>query len=131
MNVIFGDEQRKLIGDKHITLELDTVRLVDKDGKQVPGSELVPIYGIIGPGDIPLTSLPAVDRLIELHEALIKNYKAQNWDFCEQALEHLRGEWTTVVDEFYEQLTNRIFLLKENTPEDWTPVLDRVQETIT
>lgn len=129
MNVIFGDEQRALIADKHITLELDTVRLV-KDGEQVEGSEPITIYGVIGPGDIPITSLPNIQRLIEMHEALLKNYKIQNWHFCEQAIEHLVGQWTIVVDEFYTDLLKRILVFKNGVSEDWTPILNKEVEEI-
>lgn len=129
MNIVFGEEQRAEIADKHITLELDTLRLV-KDGIPVEGAKDITIYGVIGPGDIPVMSLPGIDKMVELHEGLLRNYKLQNWDYCEQALDHLRGQWTVVVDEFYKQLSHRIVDLKIDTPKDWTPVLDKEESGI-
>jgi hypothetical protein len=55
---------------------------------------------------------------------LIKNYRAANWKFCEDALEHLQGRWNGEVDSFYSMLSQRIQKQKQvKRPAQWDPAI--------
>jgi hypothetical protein len=56
---------------------------------------------------IPITELSTVESLKDLHANLITNYAKQDWNYCEQAIEHLMGKWGGEVDSFYMELKTR------------------------
>ena len=117
MNVIFGAENRALIGDKHTALELETLFIKE-------GMDPMPQYAIIGPADLSLENLVKLKQMIPVHEALMKNYKEQNWVFCLQAIDKLLGNIDPFMDTFYEILVSRIQKQIENPSENWTHILD-------
>ena len=74
--------------------------------------------------NIPIAELPIIENLKELHNNLIVNYGKRNWNFCEQAIEHLIGKWGGEVDSFYQELMTRITQLKtQDLDETWSPVI--------
>ena len=116
MNVIYGEEYLKDIQEKHTTLELDTI--------QHPESEdAVTVYAVAGPDDISFQNLIQLKQFIPVHEALIKNYKEQNWHFCETAIHQLIGNINPFMDTFYMILLTRIVAERSNPTENWSPVV--------
>jgi adenylate cyclase len=110
MNIIFGDSV-KLIPDSYTVLELDTVRT---DNGALPFTA----YCIVD--KIPLHEFPLVEAHKKLHADVIKYYREQHWDFCEQAIEELKGKWAGAVDTFYEEMQNRVREYRNNPPgSDW------------
>ena len=99
MHIILGEQNVREVSDKYVVLELDTFRAADKD-------ELISAFCLIE--NVPIHELSEVDRYRDLHQQLIKNYRAANWKFCEDALEHLRGRWNGEVDSFYTVLASRV-----------------------
>lgn len=117
MQIIFGKEQRQLLDEKFTILELDTFA---QEGLNSP----VTAYAVIGFNDVPLMDIPSIERFNRMHDALMVEYKKKNWDFCLQALEHLKGQWSKQLDSFYEILESRILeLSKTALPDDWSPVV--------
>jgi hypothetical protein len=115
MHIILGEQNAREVSDKYVVLELDTFRTVDQGG-------LVSAFCLIE--NIPIQELPEVDRYRDLHQQLIKNYRAANWKFCEDALEHLRGRWNGEVDSFYSTLSQRIRKQKQvKDPAQWDPAI--------
>jgi hypothetical protein len=65
-----------------------------------------------------------IEQFLELHKNLMKNYRLQNWKFCEDALEHLTGKWNGELDTFYNEVNRRIQLYKVNDPgPEWDGVI--------
>ena len=109
MHIIFGDAINE-IPNSFTTLELDTFKF-DND-------KLVTAYCVIE--KIPLHEFATLDAHKELHANLMKYYKEQQWNFCEQAIAALFGKWNNEVDSFYQDLLGRIQQLKNSTvPDNW------------
>ncbi len=119
MNVIFGDENLKDIQKKHTTLELDTVTM---EGLLMPAPTMT-MYAVIGRGDLPMKNLVRLKQFIPIHEALIKNYKKQNWTFCIQAIGQLKGNICDFMDTFYANLMDNILKAQSKADKDWNAVI--------
>jgi hypothetical protein len=115
MNVVFSRESIPL-DEKYTALELDTI--------MVDGQDPVTAFCLVE--NIPITEITATNNWISLHADLIKNYKLRNWEFCENALEHLIGKWNREADSFYIDLSQRIVELKEqDLGPDWDGIIRR------
>lgn len=114
MNIIFGDSVNT-IPDHYIVLELDTFR---RKGE----AQEITAYCLV--------EKPALDELIniqaykKIHADVVKHFKQQQWDYCEQALQGLIGKWSGELDTFYSDLLDRVQKNKQNgVPDDWDAVL--------
>jgi len=115
MNIIFGDSVAQQAGEKYTVLELDTF-LVDNQPNTA--------YALVE--QVSLTEIITLDKFKELHSNLLKEYRKRNWEYCEDAIEHLQGKWNGELDTFYSELLNRIQDLKtQSLPDDWTGVILR------
>lgn len=113
MHIILTEENAKLMEEKYIVLELDLIKVA-------PNKDSVPAFCIISFEDVSVDDLPHLEKFKKLHNKLIENYRKRNWEFCEQALEHLPGRWKGTVDSFYNEISQRIAKYKEQDPgEDW------------
>jgi len=111
MHIIIGESNAQQLRNKYTLLELDMI-------KHDPNKPAHPAYCVLE--DIPITELPELDQFSELHQKLVENYRKRNWNYCEQALEHLMGRWGGSVNTFYAELSQRIDKYKEEDPgEDW------------
>jgi hypothetical protein len=112
MNIILGRENIEQAQEKYTVLELDTLLI---NGAADP----VTAYCLIE--QIPIDQISNIDQFRDLHTNLMKNYRLQNWKFCEDALEHLRGKWGGELDSFYAELGRRVTDLKQqNLDSSWT-----------
>lgn len=117
MNIILGKSARQNLGDKYIVLELDSFRI---------GDEIVPSYCVLDAGNIPLNEMQELPLWQENHSKLIENYRLQNWNFCEQMIEHLQNRWAGEVNSFYHDLYARIQEHKsQDLPGDWQGYIER------
>ena len=117
MNIIFG-ENIAAIEDKYTVLELDTF-CIGADGPVNTAYCVIEI--------IPLEEMSETESLKALHHNLMQNYKKRDWNFCEQALEHLMGKWGGELDTFYSELSIRIAKLKTlSLTDEWSPVIQKV-----
>ena len=111
MNIIFGDNIADLAREKYTVLELDTLVMSGPD-------QTATAYAIVE--KIPLQEMSTLDRFLDLHNNLMKEYRKQNWKYCEDAIGHLQGKWNTEIDTFYSELHDRIQTLKtQSLPSDW------------
>ena len=117
MKVIFGKQVADSLGDRMTVLELDTFFQ--------PGlTDPITAYAVLENTSIPYQEIPVIANHQELHNTMMLEYRRRNWNYCEQALEHLVGKWGGEVDSFYEELSKRIAKLKEtNLPNDWTGIV--------
>ena len=115
MHIILGEQNVQQVGDKYVVLELDMFRTADQE-------QLISAFCLIE--NVPIQELPQVEHYRDLHKQLIKNYRAANWKFCEDALEHLQGRWNGEVDSFYSALSQRIQEQKHcKDPDQWDPAI--------
>lgn len=104
MHIIFGEQSVKRFEDKYIVLELDTLLFH-------PNEQEIKTYCLVE--NIPINNLSRVEEMKKLHAGLIENYRKQDWNYCEQAMEHLVGFWGNEVDSFYTELQSRISKFKQ------------------
>jgi hypothetical protein len=115
MHIILDATQVELYSEKYTVLELDTFRIVD-------GPSDVTAYCVVE--SIPITEMNQIDSFRNLHNNLMSNYRKKDWNYCEQAIDHLVGKWNGELDSFYIDLLQRINKFKEQDPGDmWDGVL--------
>lgn len=118
MNIMFDESITDEVRDKYLLLELDTFHFYDIGKDRVA-------YCLIE--NAPIMEMINVNKSLELHENLMKNYRSRNWKYCEDAIEHLQGLWNKELDSFYQHLLDRVKNYKENDPgPDWSPILPRI-----
>jgi len=97
---------------KYLVLELDTVEI---------NENTLTAYAVVDAENVILQEITMLDKLKELHENLIKNYRLKNWNYCNNAIEHLKGKFKGELDSFYEELDARIAQLKDiELSDDWS-----------
>lgn len=119
MNIFFGDAVAEELSEKYTILELDRFEIPGADSPQTA-------YAVIE--NVPAEELFHGRPYRDLHQNLMKNYYQQNWNYCEQAIEHLLGKWDKELDSFYLALLERIQSYKLNPPgEDWSGTIIKKQ----
>lgn len=117
MLVIFDNELAESLKDKMTILELDTFM---EDGLESP----VTAYAVMAVEDIPLTEISNLENIVKLHNTMLVEYRNRRFDYCNQALEHLKGKWSGKLDSFYDAFEERISALDPNTlSEDWNGIV--------
>jgi hypothetical protein len=117
MNIIFEESITPEFKEKYMFLELDKFYFkdIEKTSTAFCALENVPIQDMI-----------QADKFLNLHASLMENYYKRNWNYCEQAIEHLSGRWNGEVDTFYQNLLERVLAYKDNEPgPDWTGAIFR------
>jgi len=117
MHIIFGSDAARQASEKYTVLELDRLRLE-------PLGPIIDTYCVVE--NIPLEELPHLENYCNLHTKLMENYRRKDWNFCEQALEHLHGRWGKVMDTFYDEISARVTKYKQQDPgENWDGVYEK------
>lgn len=117
MLVVFTKEHADVLKDKMTILELDTFM---QEGLVEP----VTAYAVIELNDVPIQDIPQLENMTKLHNTMWTEYRAKRFNYCEQAMEHLRGKWKGTLDSFYDDFSRRITELKTaELPDDWTGIL--------
>jgi len=123
MNIILGEETVQGINDRYVVLELDRLQFPNNP-------EPVTAYCMVE--SMPLDDIVLLERWRELHNNLIKNYRLRNWNFCEDAIEHLKGHWRGELDSFYDILLDRVAKYQIEEPkDDWSGVIVVDADTLT
>ena len=114
---MFGDSITDDIKSKYTILQLDTFYFAEIDQKRVA-------YCLIE--TVPITEMVSIDQTIELHNNLVRNYSLRNWNYCVDAIEHLRGRWNGELDSFYDSILERVNTLQESDlDESWDGIIVR------
>lgn len=118
MNIIFGREQAEAMKEKYTILELDTFKI---------GEQIVTAFCAVD--SMPIMEMPNIESMKSLHENLLIEFRKTNWNYCEQALEHLVGRWNHELDTFYDNIRQRIEHYKEKELNDdwWIVIKDSSQ----
>ena len=99
MNIMFGDAITDDIKSKYIVLPLDTFYFASADREQQA-------FCLIEA--VPIAEMTGIDQSVDLHKNLVRNYRLRNWNYCVDAIEHLRGRWNRELDSFYDSLLERV-----------------------
>ena len=99
MHIILGEEAADRLRENYTILELETF---EHQGK------LVPSYCVIDSDALPVLELPQLEQFKNLHGEFIKEYNKQNFKFCVDAAEHLKGRFGGELDSFYDEILDRI-----------------------
>jgi len=117
MNIVLETQVTSDIQNKYILLELDSFRFAQ---------DLQPIKAYCLIEKLPLNEMIEIQQYIDLHHNLISNYRRRNWNYCEQAMEHLMGKWQQQLDTFYEDLLQRVQTHKvSGVADDWDGIIQR------
>ena len=119
MNIILGRENIEQAQEKYTVLELDTLLIND-------AADPVTAYCLIE--QVPIDQIAGIDQFRDLHHNLMANYRKRNWKFCEDAIEHLRGQWGGELDSFYTEMSQRISQLRKQVLDDnWHGIIDKTR----
>jgi|TARA_R110000772_G_scaffold237227_1_gene349151 hypothetical protein len=117
MNIIIDPEQLVEYQQKYTVLELDTFRVL-------PENKEVKAYCVVE--SIPILEMQLTEGKRNLHNGLLENYRKRNWNYCNDALDHLVGSWNKELDSFYDDVRNRINVFMENDPgEDFDGIIEK------
>jgi hypothetical protein len=117
MNIILDPKQVEEMSKKFTVLELDTFKIP-------PENKTITAYCVVE--NIPIMEMPLINSKKDLHKNLMINYRQKDWNYCEQALEHLVGSWNKELDSFYEEIALRITKYKEQDPGDaWNGIIEK------
>ena len=114
MNIIIGIDAANEAKEKYTVLPLEDIKF-----KSHPDLPPVTAYCLIE--NVPLAEIPKLQEQIDLHTKFYENYQKPDFNFCTQALEHLKGKWGGEVDSYYTIMEERISKYKDK--EDFDPVL--------
>ncbi len=115
MNIIIGKDKLNELDGRYVILELDIMRV---------GSDQHQAYALVD--SLELSELQYLDRYRTLHNKMMENYRRRNWDFVDQALGHLRGRWRGALDSFYDEMGQRVTVLRnQDLPDTWDGIVDR------
>lgn len=104
MHIIFGDAINTL-PDSFTVLELDTFR---------SGDTQQTAWCVVE--NIPLASFPLLDSYKQVHSDLMQAYRDRNWEYCENAINGLKGQWNGELDSFYDHLLQRVTEYQQTPP---------------
>lgn len=117
MNIVIGEENVLPLRERYTVLSLDMFHVAGQDN-------VTKSYCVVE--TVPLQEVKQLAQWRDLHENLMINYGRQNWNYCEQAIEHLQGRWNRELDTFYQDLLTRIQARKPHGVDpNWSPVIDR------
>jgi len=104
MQIIFGKENAETLREKYTVLDLETI---DVEGKPLD------VYCVISAEKINLADLPQLETWVKLHHDFLNGYHTKQYDYCREAIGHLRGKFGGEVDTFYDEILRRINELEE------------------
>jgi len=99
MQIIFGRENAEKLREKYTVLDLETV---DKEGVKIE------VFCLIPAEKIGLGQIADLDNWVKLHNDFLNGYHTEQYDYCLQCMEHLRGKFGGEVDTFYDEIERRI-----------------------
>jgi hypothetical protein len=101
------------VPDSYTVLELDTF--------QTASGKTETAYCVIE--NIPLQDFPVLDAYIKVHHDLMAAFRDRNWEYCESAIAGLMGRWNGELDSFYQDLADRVNVLREQQLDpDWNGI---------
>ena len=116
MNIIIGTDAANEAREKYTVLPLQDIKFASH-----PDMPPVTAYCLIE--NVPLDEIPKLQEQIDLHTKFYENLQKPDFNYCEQALEHLKGKWRGEVDTYYEVMEKSINENKDVEDLKWDPIL--------
>lgn len=111
MNIVFSKAAADKMRAKYTVLEVDSIRVKNS---------ILECFCLLDAGDIPISELADLDRKVKMHDDLVSQFRAKNWDFCLEVIPHLVGSFKGALDPFYAGIADRIKQYKiEGISDDW------------
>jgi len=99
MNIIFGRDNAEKLREKYTVLDLETLIVEDKE---------MEVFCLV-PGDkIAIQDLPQLESWTKLHDDFLTAYKNNQFEFCKECIENLKGKFGGELDSFYDEMLSRI-----------------------
>ena len=99
MQLIFGKDNAEKLREKYTVLDLETV---EKDGHTIE------VYCVISADNVGIGDLSQLDNWVKLHNDFLHGYQTQQYNYCRQCIEHLKGRFGGELDTFYDEILRRI-----------------------
>ena len=116
MNIIIGADAANEAREKYTVLPLQDIKFASH-----PDMPPVTSYCLVE--NIPVDELPKLEEQVDLHIKFYENLQKPDFNYCEQALEHLKGKWRGEVDTYYEVMEKSINENKDVEDLKWDPIL--------
>jgi len=97
MNIVWDKNVKEKLEKNYTILELETF---ERNGKEITA------YCVVD--KVSVTELPSLEASRQLHNTFIEEYKKENYKFCIEAVEHLRGKFNGELDSFYDSIVDRL-----------------------
>jgi len=107
MNVVFTKEAATTLAETYTVLPLPPIT-------QTEGDKTVTVepHVVIDMEKVPLMEISSLEQWVDLHKKLVANHIKQDYNFCEQAAEHLMGKFKGELDSYYQHVLTEV---KQNT----------------
>ena len=99
MQFIWDEKAVESLRKSHTILELETFLVKGKS---------ITAYCVVPAEKIGLDGFSNLHRYVELHEAFIRALKLKDYKLCQDASEHLLGQFGGELDTFYNEILDRI-----------------------
>lgn len=106
MQLIFGRDNAEKLREKYTVLDLEEV---EKEGVKIE------VFCLIPAEKIGIGQIADLDNWVKLHNDFLNGYHTQQYDYCIQCMEHLRGKFGGEVDTFYDEIERRINSQQQET----------------
>lgn len=97
MNIIIGEVAAEHLRENYTVLELETFTV---------GENKIKTYCVVN--NMPIDELSALEQYKTLHQKMIDEYNAGNYNFCTDAISHLTGKFGGELDTFYSTILDKI-----------------------
>jgi len=99
MYIIIGEEAVSALNKNYIILDLEKMPINDS---------YIRAFCVVDSESIPFAEVAELDNNVKLHKTMMEQFELKNYQFCLQALDHLKHKFGGELDSFYEILRDKI-----------------------